>query len=67
MHLASAVHVYTHDLVMIVNTQSRRVGRTREVELAEGFVFQQEADDVAVYAPPAFSPRFGDSIYEKLS
>lgn len=48
VHLARAVHVHTHDLIILVDAQGGCVGRAGEVELAEGFVFQQEADHVAI-------------------
>ena len=48
VHLARAVHVHTHDLIILVDAQGGRVGRAGEVELAEGFAFQQEADHVAI-------------------
>jgi hypothetical protein len=42
VHLARAVHVHTHDLIILVDAQGGCVGRAGEVELAEGLSFSRK-------------------------
>ena len=48
VHLARAVDISTNDLIRLVDPEGRRVGRVREVELAEGRPLQQEPGDGSI-------------------